>query len=91
MSTQEGTVSSPMRSSHPGQRVVAAETHPPASFTMLPMDEYKLLLASICPFLFVHLGSISPHLHAQLELYVDYELFKLFMFPPVSLVSRKRC
>ena len=32
--------------------MAAAEAHAPASFTMHPVDEYKLLLASICPFLF---------------------------------------
>ena len=53
---------SPVRISHRGRRVAAAETHPPASFTMLPMDEYELLLASICPFLFVHLGFTDPYI-----------------------------
>ena len=69
--------------------MVAAETHPPALFTMLPMDEYKVLLASICPFLFVHLGSISRYVLVQSEFYADYEFFQLFMLPPVSLEARK--
>ena len=45
--------------------------HPPSSFTMLPMDEYKLLLVSIVPFLFAHLGSLSPYVLAQFDFYVD--------------------
>ena len=57
--------------------MVAAETHPPAFFTMLPMDEYKVLLPSICPFLFVHLGSISRYVLVQSEFYADYELFSI--------------
>ena len=52
--------------------MAADETHLPASCTMLPMDEYKLLLASICPFLFVHLGSFSSYVPVQFEIYVDY-------------------
>ena len=59
---------------------------------MHPVDEKKLLLGSICSFLFVHLGSISLYVPAQFESYFDYEFFcKLFMFPHVSLESRKRC
>ena len=36
----------PVRSSHRGHRVAAAETHLPASFMMIPIDQYKLILAS---------------------------------------------
>ena len=52
------------------------------------MDEGKLLLVSICPFLFVHLGSIGAYVPAQFQFYV-YNVFSSYWFPPVSLVSRK--
>ena len=75
-------MSSPVSSSHRGHRVAAAETHPPASFSMMVIDEYKLLLASICPHLFVNLGFIISSVPAQFEFYVDYESFKLLFFKP---------
>ena len=71
--------------------MAAAEAHPPALFPMLPMAEYQLLLAYIYPFLFCHLGHISPYLLAQFECYLDYEFFYLYMFPAVSLEAIKRC
>ena len=70
---KENTASSPVRTSHQGHKVAATQTHPPPSFTILRWTNgYKLLLASICPFLFVHLGSISLYVLAQLEFYLDY-------------------
>ena len=70
--------------------MAAVETRPPASFTMLPMDEYQLLLASMCPFLFVHLGSIIPYVPDQFDFYFDYDFSKLFMFPTCLAGVKKK-
>ena len=56
---------------------------------MHPVDEYKLLLASICSFLFVHLGSITPDVPAQFEFYVDYEFF-LIIYVSTCLTRVKK-
>ena len=70
--------------------MAVAETHPPASFTVLPIDEYKMLLADICPFLFVHLGSISPYVPAQFQFLLTTH-FQAF-YASTSLASvKKRC
>ena len=57
--------------------MAAAETHPPAPFKMLSMDEYKLLLAHICPICSLHLGSIGPYIAAKFQFYLYYEFLKL--------------
>ena len=63
--------------------------HPPASFTMLSKDDFKLLLDSIGPFLFVHLCStISPDVLAQFEFYLDIDFFNYLLFRLVGSLSR---
>ena len=69
-----------MQSSHRRQRVAAAETHPPAAFTIHPVDEYRQLLVFIYSFLFVHLGSVSPHVRAQFQFYFAYEFLSYLCF-----------
>ena len=45
--------------------------HPLESFTMHPVDEYKLFLAHLS--IFIHsLGSFNPYVPAQFEFYFDY-------------------
>ena len=70
--------------------MAAAETHPPVSFTMHTVDEYKLFFSPFVHF-FRPLGSFNPFLRAQFEFYFDNKFFKLFMFPPISLESRQKC